>query len=510
MNDRPHDQSNDQSNDDSVLEQRLRRYYGARRASGLTAEELRARVAARLAADLATSPARMALSISKETTLRTRRSEHLVPPDVRRELRPSRRDGRASGIAAVLATVAVVALAAVVFSGIWRAMPARPGTSSHSTGNGIGGANVSMPPLPAGAWTAVYLDADARLHFDTASGMDIVGQALPEAGLITSQPALPLHVASISPDGRRLAYVQSGDPNTGGKVAILDFATGTLLVTNVTALQVFWSPDSTTVAAGGQLGTGTLWLVNARLGAARSVDVQVSGAPGGIGRLLAWSDNAHVAAIVSASAPHADHLSGGPENLLGLIDIASGQAQVITHLVSPPDVYASPDGAAALIAASAWNPTAQLANLRTGAVTPLPTITAAFANKLVNIDNANYAQGGNYSTHFAWRPGTHTLALSLRASGVGPEGTTGPATQPAGVWLLNLDTDTVTQVTHDTYPLAWSADGTMLLLCSLPTAEDFTSGAGMGRNLSVLTPVSAQGKQHRLASDMAAFLGIAA
>lgn len=495
--------------DGAALEARLRRYYDARRAAGPTAAELRARVAARLASEgaLPPSPSRSTLSIPEETSVLTRRSDTAAPANTPSPRWSARRGGRTAGIAAALVTAAVIALAALVFSSIRPvASPSHLGAPAHANNPTTSGWP-GWTPLPAGTWAAVYLDSSAHLHAVTADGHDAAGPVLPLAGLIAStSPA----GASISPDGRRLAYIQAGDPNTGGKVAIVDFATGTLKVTGVTALQLAWSPDSSTIAAAGQLDSGSIWLVNAATGAGHPITVQVNGEPGGLGRLLSWTDATHLAAIVSAGAPQADTLSGGPQNLLGVIDVSSGQARIITNLVTPPDVYVSPDGAVALIAANAWSPTAQLAYLGTGAVTPLPSITAAFAGKLVDMDNANYAQGGNYSVHFAWRPGTHTLALSMRASGIGPEGSTGPATQPAGVWLLNLDADTATQITRNTFPLAWSADGQTLLLCSPPSTSAMpTAGAGVGPSLSALTPAAPSGKQHQLADDMAAFLGIA-
>jgi hypothetical protein len=515
MNDQPDNHASEQLRDNITLEERLRRYYDARRASGQAADELRTRVAARLTAGDSSSRSPSRLSIPKEITMLPRRSDSstFAAADTSRALRSSRRGGRASGIAAMFATVAVIALAALIFSSIRQIMPSHLGAPSHASGANTSGWTSWTPSLPVGTWAAVYLDASDRLHFVTPSGREIVGPVLPLAGLIASSP---LEDASISPDGQRLAYVQAGDPNTGGKVAIFDFATGTLQVTGVIALQLAWSPDSTTIAAAGQLDTGTIWLVNAATGADHSITTRVNGSPGGLGRLLSWTDDAHLAAIVSAGAPqadtlHADTLSGGPHNLLGVIDVSSGQTRIITGLITPPDVYVSPDGAVALLASSIWSPKAELANLRTGDVTPLPAITAAFSGKLVYMDNTNYAQGGNYSVHFAWQPGTHTLALSLRASGVGMEGTSGAATQPAGAWLLNLDADTATQITRSTYPLAWSADGQTLLLCSLPPASAIpTAGAGVGPDLYTLSPVAASGKQRQLAGGMVAFLGIAA
>lgn len=510
MSNQPNGQPLDMPCDGSALEARLRRYYDARRALGPTADELRARVAGRLTSEGAHPPSRSPLSFPEEISVLTRRSDTSTPADTASTRRPARRGGRAAGIAAVLVTAAVIALAALIFTSMRQpTAPSQLGTPAHtSTPSHVGGWTGWKPPLPAGAWAAIYLDTTGHLHAVSPDGQDSIGPALPQAGLIDSTPRA---TASISPNGQRMAYIQAGDPNTGGKVAILDFAAGTLKVTDVTALQLAWSPDSSTIAAAGQLDSGTIWLVNAASGAGHQITVQVNGAPGGLGRLLSWTDATHLAAIVSEGAPQADTLSGGLQNLLGVVDVTTGQTRVITNLPLPPDVYVSPDGAVALIASNAWNPTAQLADLRSGAVTPLPIITAAFADKLVNMDNPDYAQGGNYSTHFTWQPGTHTLALSLTALGIGPEGTSGPATQPAGVWLLNLDADTATQVSHNSYPLAWSADGQTLLLCSPPAATSMLAGAAaIGPNISTLSPVASSGKQHQLASGMAAFLGIAA
>lgn len=514
MSDRPNEQPLDVPCDGTALEARLRQYYDAQRAAGPTTGELCARVAAQLASERADMSSRSTMSIPQEIAVMSPRSDSTTPNTAPGALKTPRRDGRVAGIAAVLVTTAVIVLAALIFTSMRQPLapsqisaPAHTSIPSHASGwTGW------KSPLSTGAWDAIYLDTSGHLHAVSPAGQDYTGPALPLPGLID---ATPRTTASISPDGRRLAYIQgerwqASYSNTGGKVAIIDFATGTLKVAAVTAMQIAWSTDSSTIAAAGQLDSGTIWIVNAATGAGHPITLQVDGTAGGLGRLLSWTDGTHLAAIVSAGAPQADKLSGGPQNLLGIIDVTSGQTRIITKLVTPPDVYVSPDGAVALVASSAWNPTAQLVNLRTGSVTSVPNITAAFADKLVNMDNADYAQGGNYSVHFAWRPGTHTLALSMRASGVGPEGSVGPATQPTGVWLLNLDVDTATQITHNTLPLAWSADGQALLLCSPPPTSALpTAGAGVGPNLSALSPVVTGGKQHQLASGMAVFLGIA-
>lgn len=525
MNDQPNDRLDEELCDDRALEQRLRRYYDARRAAGPTSGELRAGVVARLTAESAFSPPHASPDSSKETFVLTRRSDTRRAPDGAPSVRlPARRGGRGAGVAALLATAAVIALAALIFGSLRHAAPSHLGSPGHANAPDTSGWTKWTPNLPAGTPAAVYLDAGAHLHFVTFAGQDIAGPVLPRAGLITGNPPLPLDNASISPDGRRLAYIQAGNPNTGGTLAILDIASGTLTTTKVTALQVFWSPDSSTIAAESQVNTGTVWLVNAASGMGHPVSIEVNGARGGIGRLLAWTDSSHLAAIVSAGAPQGDSLSGGPQNLLGVIDLSSGQTRVIANLATPPDVFVSPDGAVALIAPDAANATAQLADLRSGAVTPLPSISAAFAGKLAELDNYNYAQGGNYSVHVAWQPGTHVLALSLRAIGYGPDpagssaqgsaaapfASAQPTKQPAGIWLLNLDADTAAQITHNSYPLAWSADGQTLLLSSLPADGGASgAGAGVGSNIAALSPVAASGKQSQLASDMAAFLGIA-
>src|SRR5215469_12577909 len=120
MNDQPSDQVNDRHSGNSALEQRLRRYYDARRAAGLAADELRARVAARLASEGAPASSRMPLSIHKEPSVLTRRSNTPAPSTGPVTPRPSGRrgGGRAAGIAALLATAAVIALAALIFSSL--------------------------------------------------------------------------------------------------------------------------------------------------------------------------------------------------------------------------------------------------------------------------------------------------------------------------------------------------------------------------------------------------------
>lgn len=427
-----------------------------------------------------------------------------------------------------LAAAVIVAMLAGVFLALAHSKSSPTvlhGTSTSPAGN---------PVIPAGPWQAAYLGADGHVHLVSANGKNVTGPALPQPELISQ--SLPLANASISPDGHLLAYTAGSDVNNGGNVTILNLATSKLTTTSAQALAIYWSPDGTKLAAQGTLDSGSFSLVNAKTGAVTHINVTLDGQPAGIGRLLGWTNASHIAAVasispaVSGSLPATTpipttptptknstrlsaSLSGGPANFVGVVDLKTGAAHNYDDLATPPDVFLSPDGQEALVAANYWNSSATLVNLASEQVTSLPKITNAFAGKLVNMDNLNLAQGGNYSAHFAWKPGTHILAVSLTAAGLGPEGSTGPATQPAGAWLLNLDRDTATQITHNSYPLAWTPDGSTLLLSSVPQSDTNGSyphgGGGVGPTLYALSPVAASSTPKKLASGMTAFFGLA-
>ncbi len=83
-----------------------------------------------------------------------------------------------------------------------------------------------------------------------------------------------------------------------------------------------------------------------------------------------------------------------------------------------------------------------------------------------------------------------------------------PGRQAAGVWLLDLDHDTATAVSRNTYPLAWTVDGKSLLMSSLPASSVMFGGLSVGPTMTALSPVSREGTATRLTQHMAVFFGL--
>jgi sugar lactone lactonase YvrE len=375
--------------------------------------------------------------------------------------------------------------------------------ASHLTPSGP-----AMPHPSVGDWRATYLGSDGRLRTVSATGEIRTGAALPNAdlhGLLLSPQA------GISADGRYLAYVQMPAGYTGytsGPVAVVDLASGRVTTLDLMATELHWAPDASRfVSSLSTLDRGTVRLsvTVTDMGANQSHDIPRSPVLDRARaiRLVGWIDAQHVAIIAD---------QGGKEVTVSLLslDVATGETTPLSTLVEPPDVYLSPDGKLAFIAPNYWAPSARIVDTATGSTRELPNITATFAGRLKHFANVNLVYGGNWAYQWAWRPGTHTIALSLSASSNPNEGETQPETQEAGVWLINLDHDQATNLTPDRYPLAWTPDGRTLFLSDIAAPSMLTNtGYSVGPHLYALSPVTAEGRSQLLAQDMVAFLGLA-
>lgn len=427
------------------------------------------------------------------------------PPTSPRQQAATRHARAASAWASVAVVVVVVALFATLFALLphGRDSAARPDIAAKSSPTHP---SLTAPPtpIPATDLRAAYLGKDGRLHLVTLDGKrDTAGPILPDATDI-SAAYLAWADVTVSPDGRYVAYITGSDPNQGDGVAIVNIASGRILTVPLVCTDIYWSPDSTRLItdADGTNDSGSVSVVNALTGTSERVAATFNGAPAMIFRALGWIDGSHVAVLQQTS-----RIGAG----LSSLDIITGNTRAITPVPFPPDVFLTPDGREALIAPSVWNANASVVNLATGKVSALPQISGAFAGKLINVDNRDLAQGGNWATAMAWKPGAHTLAISLAAWGPGSEG--GPATayQQAGVWLLDVDSDTAQQITNNTYPLAWLPDGKSLLLSNLPsTTGGFVAfgGRSVGPTLYILSPVSPHVGPVTLARSMVAFFGL--
>jgi len=371
---------------------------------------------------------------------------------------------------------------------------------------------------------AAYLARDGRLHITAADGGTVVGPALPTAsGLVDSDSTLPYYDAAASPDGHYLAYTEyaGGAMNVGVPVALINLLDGTTRDVRVHVQDLFWSPDSSRIAANVDAASSPqVTLIAARDGTVSSLNASEHDTPVGIARIIGWINATHLGVLFdgpivrtpgsSGSPLSARTLSGGTAMLLfGSLDVATGDVRRITAVPQPADIVLTPDGQEALILSSFWNSTAEVVSLGDATLREAPLITNAFAPLLQHVDNVSFAQGGNWSIHLTWQPGVHVLAISLSASDGRPDESGFLAHQQTGVWLVDLDHDRATALIPSAYPLAWLPDGATLLICDPPSTKSFPlAGAGVGTMLYALTPVGPGGTRKTLATDLAVFLGL--
>jgi hypothetical protein len=457
----------------------------------------------------------------------------------------SRRRRFAGGLGAAVAAIVVVAFTLVFLA-----------QSRGNPGPGNGPQHGATSSAVTG-WQAAYLASDGHLHTITLDGAhDITGPLLPTTDFIRQTDAGWVDAAA-APDGHAIAYVtapattpvstpgssaQTNNSVIGGSgIAIVTVATGALVRASVPATNIFWSPDSSRLVADAYVnnGMGPAYLINPTTGAVTTIHATLNGRQANVYRIVGWLDSTHLAVLSDRgtsgtvlsdrgaggaalampvpanrstyTTPLSELLSGGPALAVDVLDADTGALRHLVDVMSPPDVFVSPDGKAIFVAPSTWVSTGYVVNPTTGQTHDLPQISRIFAHMFVDIDNAGFGKGGNWAAMWSWRPGTHTVTLSLGAWGLGVESQSsgyGPAHQVAGVWLLDLDHDTATAVTHNSYPLAWTADGQSLLLADLPPSNLLLGGLSVGPTLSTLSPVAAHGTVTSLAHHMLVFFGL--
>lgn len=429
--------------------------------------------------------------------------------------------GRSSGIVTNwvngMAAIAVVLLLVLLFHTLM-GMPSRRGMASTLTsGVRVIGTLSGLPKFSD--YRAAYLDFDGHLRIGETSAQEIIGPTLPEAGLLMRTPAAPYYDVDVSQDGHYLAYVE-GDASvrdagtalpTGGPVAIVNLATGTIISAPVVTNDLSWSPDNRLLAAPDASNSAYINIIDATTGTVRQLTGLVAGIRALVPLVAGWIDSTHVAVFYQwggslpspvLATPNASQSAEQVQQSLGSLDIRSG---TITHLVDlpdPSDVFLSPDGEKVLLAPNYWTKTARVIDTRTGRSDSLDSIAQAFAGKF-----ADLGPGGNWSMQSAWQPGRgHVLALSL-ANG------SSVARQDANVWLLDLDNDSATQVAGNAYVLAWSPESPQaLLLCDPPHADATGAypmgGAGVGPTLYTISLAGSRATSPPLADSMAVFLGL--
>jgi hypothetical protein len=430
----------------------------------------------------------------------------------------SRRRRVASGLGAAVAAMLVLAFTLVFLV-----------QSRGNPGPRNGHQNGSTPPAVTG-WQAAYLASDGHLHTVTLDGAhDTTGPLLPATDFIRQTDAGWVD-AVAAPDGHAIAYVTTNDYEIGGDgIAIVTVATGAIVRASVPASNIFWSPDGSRLAADAYENyyMPSVHLINPTSGAVTAIHPTLNGRQANVYRIVGWLDNTHLAVLSDRASGGADlalpanrgthatplserhELGGGPTLAVDVLDADTGALRQVVDVTSPPDVFVSPDGKAIFVAPSIWVPTGYVVDPTTGQTHDLPQISRAFVDKFAQIDYLGFGQGSNWASMWSWQPGTHVIVLSLAAWGEDAQRQPPSLVhQAAGVWLLDLDHDTATAVTQNTYPLAWTAAGQSLLMSDLPPSNLHYGGRSLGPTLSTLSPVAHHGTVTTLARHMVVFLGL--
>jgi dipeptidyl aminopeptidase/acylaminoacyl peptidase len=178
---------------------------------------------------------------------------------------------------------------------------------------------------------------------------------------------MPLGAASLSPDGRYLAYWKTGQPAASTEVRILDRMTGSdhaISTDDSTKMGPVWTPDGTAiVVVSNRLGTWGLYAVPIQNGVARGAPELVrelgrSGAsPLGFTRegvlfLQTMTDLEDVLHVQVDAAAHA------------LVNIGRAEATAVDESVRSPDW--SPDGQRFAFIVGAWRGDARIVIARAG------------------------------------------------------------------------------------------------------------------------------------------------
>ena len=329
-------------------------------------------------------------------------------------------------------------------------------------------ANPAPRPLPAFSDPRVaYIGPDSLLHVVSLDGKtNLAGTPVPLKG--TSGEGL--WAAGTSPDGNQLAYFEQA------QVTTIDAASGAQKTSPILKggdSTVGWTPDQrylvlrdgnaiecVNVANGSSFETPgdplTLLATSKWL---------ISGADG-------WLDATHVAVTVvpnNSGTPGTHGLatpapSAGTWVALGSLDVTTNQLHTITTLRGYGDF-----GNFSLLPGGRWTlffdeqdeqaqitpftPLAALINNATGAVTPLHHLTSLLPQGNIN--------------SLLWRPNS-TQALVAGALGPGA----------APYYLVDALHDTAAPIALPGAPLAWSPDGSTLILATGPQGAVNGDGAG--------------------------------
>jgi Putative zinc-finger len=396
-----------------------------------------------------------------------------MPPEPRHTVR---------SFVTIVATVIVVGLIAALLAS--RLVPSGP----------------AAPPSSVGDWSAAYWGSDGRLHIVSATGKSRIGPILPGAN---ANGYLMSSRSGISADGRYLAYIQWAAGDGSGPVTVVDLTNGQVTTLDLMATELHWAPDAPRFFSVLSTNTSLSFTVtDMRTNQSQAVPLGHAFDLTNEIRLLGWIDAQHVAIVANRDDKSLT------VSLMSL-DLITGGTRNLASLVEAPDVYLSPDGKLVFIAPNYSSPSAQVVDTTTGSTHELPGITVAFAGHFKHLDNINQVYGGNWAYQWTWQPGTHTIALSLSAASIPDEGGTQPTTQDAGVWLIDLDHDQATNITHNNYPLGWTPDGRALFVSDIIAPSMSTNtGYFVGPQLSVISPVMPSEKSQLLAQNMLAFFGL--
>lgn len=313
-------------------------------------------------------------------------------------------------------------------------------------------ADLSPRPLPAFTdWRVAYIGADGRIHAVSLNGQrDNAGSAVPLQGINGDG----VWTAGSSPDGRYLAFFSPS------ALTIINVSSG---VRQTTALPIgdttlSWAPDQRCMAL---VNGPSVLCVNATTGAQVTIPLQSSQHPW-VGGPYGWLDATHLV-VDDRSSP------ATAPSILESLDTTSGSIQRIAALPIPPDgsSYAVAPGGTYTLASDAqyqnmpFTPVVDLVNNATGAVTALPHLASLLP-----------ALGG--FTQVLWQPD------AMQAVAV----TGFPQNGDLRYWLIDVAQDTAAPLKLAGFPVAWSPDGSTLIVASGGAASD-ANGIGF-KNIGVV------------------------
>lgn len=305
-------------------------------------------------------------------------------------------------------------------------------------------------------WRAAYQAPDGHFHAVSLDGKtDSIGPVFPQFEYAPFQ----LFSAGASNDGSYVAFLSNP-----------------LIICNIQASSVsgcqtskyyipsamFWAPNSLRLAIGRDNltsnSTHIITVTSSTLtdgGAVPTTSIPITSVPI---YPEGWIDNQTLLTYTVAQ---------GNNTVLGVIQAMDSTTGAKRMLLTFPNAdhsnalfTLSPDGKEALwynypAHAMAFTPYAAIIDTATSAVHPLPNLVALEAQQNTWISGA------------AWRPGTHTLAVTI---GFDDQ----PGVKTAD-WLVDTDHDAETAFPAGAYVEQWSPDGMTLVLSNAPTNENRTN-----------------------------------